>query len=108
VLGTPGGDTIPSTLLQLVNSITDYAVPLDEAVDAPRLHQSIALNGKARMEGSRPIPEALQRKLAHLGHWFANPTGVIGHANTIAIIDGKICGYADPREGGLALGWSAK
>jgi gamma-glutamyltranspeptidase / glutathione hydrolase len=108
ILGTPGGDTIPSTLLQLVNSMTDYSVPLDEAIDAPRLHQSIASDGRARMESRRPIPAALQRNLARLGHRFASPTSVMGHANTIALIDGQIYGYADPREGGLALGWSAK
>ncbi len=108
VLGTPGGDTIPSTLLQLVNLLTDYAVPLDEAIDAPRLHQSIAPNGQARMESNRPIPVALQRSLNRLGHRFVNPTGVMGHANTIALIEGRIYGYIDPREGGLALGWSTK
>lgn len=106
VLGTPGGDTIPSTLLQLINSIVDYGIPIDAAVDSPRLHQSIAPNGRARMERNRPIPKALERQLVALGHRFINPTGVIGHANTIAIIQGKLYGYADPREGGLALGRS--
>jgi gamma-glutamyltranspeptidase/glutathione hydrolase len=107
VLGTPGGDSIPSTLLQLVNSLVDYEVPLDEAVDAPRLHQSIAPNGQARMERNRPISKALERGLTEFGHRFANSTGAIGHANTIAIIRGHFYGYVDPREGGLALGWSA-
>lgn len=108
ILGTPGGDTIPSTLLQLINSIVDYSVPVDAAVDAPRLHQSVARNADARFETRRPIPLGLQRGLRQLGHRFTNSTAVMGHANTIAIIDGAAFGYADPREGGLAMGLAAE
>jgi gamma-glutamyltranspeptidase / glutathione hydrolase len=108
VVGSPGGDTIPSTLLQLLNSLIDYSVPLDDAVDAPRLHQSVAPHGQARMESARPIPVGLQRDLIRRGHRFVNPTAVFGHANSIAVIDGHLYGYVDPREGGLALGWTAE
>jgi gamma-glutamyltranspeptidase / glutathione hydrolase len=108
VLGTPGGDTIPSTILQLLNSIIDYAVPLDEAVDAPRLHQSVAIGGQARMESGHPIPPKLQRGLMRLGHRFASPTSAMGHANSIALVNEHFYGYVDPREGGLALGWAEK
>jgi gamma-glutamyltranspeptidase / glutathione hydrolase len=108
ILGTPGGDTIPSTLLQLLNSLIDYSIPLDQAVDAPRLHQSIAPGGQARLERSRPIPLPLQRGLGQLGHQFVNPTSVMGHANSIAVVDRRFFGYVDPREGGLALGWKGE
>lgn len=104
VLGTPGGDTIPSTLLLLLNALVDYAVPLDSAIDAPRLHQDVGNLGFARTEGHHPIPPELQRRLEQLGHRFRHPTPAMGHANTIALIDGYLYGYADPREGGLALG----
>lgn len=104
VLGTPGGDTIPSTLLQLVNSLVDYAVPIDLAVDAPRLHQGVGRRADVRMEGNRPISADLRRGLTKLGHKFDQPTGAMGHANTIGIIAGVFYGYVDPREGGLALG----
>lgn len=104
VLGTPGGDTIPSTLLLLLNALVDYAVPLDAAVDAPRLHQDVGNLGLARTEGRHPIPPELQKGLERLGHHFYHPTPAMGHANSIAIIDGSLYGYADPREGGLALG----
>jgi gamma-glutamyltranspeptidase / glutathione hydrolase len=108
VVGTPGGDTIPSTLLQLLNALVDYSVPLDEAVDSPRLHQSVAPRGEARMESARPIPVGLQRDLIRLGHRFVSPSAVFGHANSIAVIGGRFYGYVDPREGGLALGWTAE
>lgn len=104
VLGTPGGDTIPSTLLLLLNALLDYAVPLDSAINAPRLHQDVGSLGLARTEGRHPILPELQRRLERMGHRFCHPTPAMGHANTIAIIDGYLYGYADPREGGLALG----
>ncbi|MGE5784782.1 MAG: gamma-glutamyltransferase, partial [Myxococcales bacterium] len=104
VLGTPGGDTIPSTLLQLVNSLVDYSVPIDLAVDAPRLHQGVARRAGVRMEGNRPASAKVRHGLAKLGHKFDQSTGAMGHANTIGVIDGNFYGYVDPREGGLALG----
>lgn len=104
VLGTPGGDTIPSTLLMLVNSLIDYGVALDVAIDAPRMHQDVGTRGLARLEGKHPIAGRLQRELERLGHHFCRPTYAMGHANTIALIDGYLYGYADPREGGLAQG----
>jgi len=104
VLGTPGGDTIPSTLLQIINLIVDYGQSLDDAVDAPRIHQSILRRANARYESRRPLPNAWRVELSRMGHHFVTPTSVMGHANSIAIVDGKPYGYVDPREGGLALG----
>jgi gamma-glutamyltranspeptidase/glutathione hydrolase len=104
VLGTPGGDSIPSTLLQLINLIVDYDVPLDAAIDAPRIHQSVVSPGNARSESKRPIPRRLLAELERMGHHFATPTSYLGHANSIVLSDAMAYGYADPREGGLALG----
>ncbi len=102
VLGTPGGDTIPSTLLQLIVALVDDQLPLDLAVDAPRVHQSYA-GELARFEGARPIPWSQKLALEKLGHRFSKQRGAIGHANSIALLTGVPYGYADPREGGLAL-----
>lgn len=104
VLGTPGGDSIPSTLLQLINLLVDYGLPLDAAVDAPRIHQSIHAKGNARSESARPIGNSLRHALERMGHHFAPPTTYMGHANSIVLVQGVPFGYVDPREGGLALG----
>jgi gamma-glutamyltranspeptidase/glutathione hydrolase len=104
VLGTPGGDSIPSTLLQLVSLLVDQGVPLDTAVDTPRLHQSVLPPGWVRGESTRPISLQLRRALERMGHRFAPPTSTMGHANSIAVTNGIPFGYVDPREGGLALG----
>jgi gamma-glutamyltranspeptidase/glutathione hydrolase len=104
VLGTPGGDSIPSTLLQLINLLVDYGVPLDAAIDAPRLHQSVHPPGNARSEYRRPIAGSLRVALERMGHHFTTPTAYMGHANCIVLAEGVSYGYVDPREGGLALG----
>jgi gamma-glutamyltranspeptidase/glutathione hydrolase len=39
VVGTPGGSRIITTVLQVIVNVIDHAMPLQEAVDAPRIHQ---------------------------------------------------------------------
>jgi gamma-glutamyltranspeptidase / glutathione hydrolase len=38
VLGTPGGARIITTVLEIIVNVIDYGMPLQEAVDAPRIH----------------------------------------------------------------------
>lgn len=38
VLGTPGGSTIPTQLLETIENVIDYNMNLQQAVDAPRFH----------------------------------------------------------------------
>ena len=38
ITGTPGGSTIPTTVLQVITSVIDYQKSLEEAVNYPRFH----------------------------------------------------------------------
>ncbi len=38
VIGSPGGTTIPNTVLQVVLNLIDHGMNIQEAVDAPRIH----------------------------------------------------------------------
>jgi gamma-glutamyltranspeptidase / glutathione hydrolase len=38
VTGSPGGPTIPTTVLQVLTNVIDYKMPISKAVNAPRLH----------------------------------------------------------------------
>lgn len=38
VTGSPGGSTIPTTVLQVITNIIDYDMSLEDAVNTPRLH----------------------------------------------------------------------
>jgi len=102
VLGTPGGDSIPSTLLEVTSNLVDFAMTLPAAIDAPRFHQAYAPD-RARYETSHPLSANLRRKLEKMGHSWNTDWPKQGHANCILLANGVQYGYADPREGGLAL-----
>ena len=38
VTGSPGGSTIPTTVLQVLSNVIDYGMDINEAVNAPRIH----------------------------------------------------------------------
>jgi len=38
VVGTPGGRTIPNTVLQVILNVLDFGMNVQEAIDAPRVH----------------------------------------------------------------------
>jgi gamma-glutamyltranspeptidase/glutathione hydrolase len=102
VLGSPGGDTIPNTVVSVFRLIADHRWPLDKAVDQPRIHHGFVPDA-IRTERLRPIPPAVRQSLVQLGHSLTPPTRSIGDANNLARTTLGWEGYADPREGGLAL-----
>ncbi len=38
VTGSPGGSTIPTTVLQVITNVIDYGMKVNAAVNAPRIH----------------------------------------------------------------------
>ncbi len=103
VLGSPGGDTIPSTVAQVLRNLVDAGMTLDRAVDAPRVHHGFVPD-EMRFERRRPPPKAVLDELVRRGHHLSDKRIPMGDANDIVIATGVAYGYADPREGGLALG----
>ena len=101
-LGTPGGDTIPSTIVQVLRHIIDHRESLSQAVDAPRIHHGF-LPDLLRYERRNPPPADVLRALTRRGHKLKPAGASIGDANEL-MIQGKLAwAYADPREFGLAL-----
>jgi gamma-glutamyltranspeptidase/glutathione hydrolase len=103
VLGTPGGDTIPSTIVQVLRNVVDKGLPLDQAIAAPRIHQSF-FPDRARFETRRPLAPALVSGLKALGHSVSGSHLAMGDANDILVEEEQAYGVADPRGGGLAAG----
>ncbi len=102
VLGSPGGDTIPSTIAQVFHHLVDHGMPLDQSVEAGRLHQSF-LPDEVRYERARPPPKATLDALRKMGHAISKKTIPMGDANSVVLVDGVPYGFADPREGGRAV-----
>jgi gamma-glutamyltranspeptidase / glutathione hydrolase len=103
VLGSPGGDTIPSTVVQIVRDLVDHGMTLEDAIEAPRIHHGFSPD-EVRVESARPIAATLVEALAARGHRVEPSLAPIGDSNDIVIVGGVAFGHADTREGGLALG----
>jgi gamma-glutamyltranspeptidase/glutathione hydrolase len=83
VLGTPGGPTITTTVVQLVRALIDYNVTLDVAVRAPRVHHQWLPDGVFVEPTVEPeIVEGLRAR----GHQIIpSPFGKFGHADCIEV-----------------------
>lgn len=114
VFGTPGGETIGQTQFQVLLNLIDFEMPVQEAIEAPRLALNAEPNfykpGAAievRIEGR--VPPATIAALKAMGHavevlpgW-----GSLGHMQVIRV-DGRTgakTAGADPRRTGYAMGY---
>ncbi|HEY9810178.1 MAG TPA: gamma-glutamyltransferase [Halomicronema sp.] len=100
-VGSPGGSTIITTVLQIILNVLVYGMDAEKAVSAPRLHHQWVPD-KLRVEknfDSGVLAELRNRgnEIEELADW--------GNANLIIITpDGGLEGAADPRGEGAARG----
>jgi gamma-glutamyltranspeptidase/glutathione hydrolase len=108
VVGSPGGDTIPGIVAQLVRNLVDAELDVAAAGRAARIHHQW-LPDEIRTEKPTPIPRAVADELRKMGHVVAESFIPLGDAKLIVIAeDGpRSWAFADDREGGLALGVAA-
>jgi len=66
VTGSPGGRTIPNTVLDVVLGVTAFKQSVRAAVDAPRVHNQW-LPDETRYEAGA-IPDSTMRELEGMGH----------------------------------------
>jgi gamma-glutamyltranspeptidase/glutathione hydrolase len=113
ILGTPGGRRIATTVLQTILNVVDFQMNIQEAVDAPRIHQQW-LPDVTNVDPRALSPDT-RRVLESMGHRFENSeptnhvTAIIVGAPSLggtAIGRNRFYGANDPRGGtGLALGY---
>jgi gamma-glutamyltranspeptidase / glutathione hydrolase len=104
VTGSPGGRTIINTVLGIVVSVIDYDLPIQEAIDAPRLHHQW-FPDEIRFEGLKSHAAAALGLQAR-GHRVAAAVKQ-GDAHSIWINPrtGGYVGAADKRLSGKAAGY---
>jgi len=113
-LGSPGGATIINTVLQIITNIIDYDMNLQQAIDAPRIHNQwlpdeVAYEPYALSEDTLRI----LRSRGHTVHiradaGWSDGDGFMGDAAGVMIEEqtGIRLGATDPRRSdGLALGY---
>ena len=96
VTGSPGGRTIPNTVLSVVLGVTQWGLDVRAAVDAPRWHHQW-LPDVARIEGAeRPEFAKAREQLIRWGHVIESSASQ-GDAHSIGIVDGLRIGAHDVR-----------
>ena len=104
VIGSPGGPTIITTVLQCIMNVIDHDMSIQEAVGAGRFHHQW-LPDKIQHEENAFSPETIAR-LKEMGHTL--DTRRLGDAQGI-IIDARTglrMGGPDPRGRGAARGYN--
>jgi len=108
IIGSPGGSTIITVVLQVILNCIDFDMNIREAIEKPRIHHqwipdSIYYEPKS-------ITDDVRKKLKAMGYAFIDEGAeqrILGIAEGI-MIDNKnniIYGADDPRGGGLAAGY---
>ena len=104
VVGTPGGPTITTTVVQIIRAVIDYGLSIDEAVAAVRVHHQWLPD---RIATENRISPELEAGLKAKGH-EVQKWGQMGHANCIEV-DPATKGFravADvSRDGGKAVAY---
>ncbi|WP_298420741.1 gamma-glutamyltransferase [uncultured Kordia sp.] len=105
VVGTPGGSTIITSVLQTILNVHEYDMGMQEAINQPRFHHQW-LPDTVKMEPGG-FSETIQKELEQLGYTIdVSESIVIGKVEGVLVLpDGKLEGGADPRGDDKAVGF---
>ena len=98
-IGSPGGSTIITTVLQTIVNYIDLGMPMDQAIDAPRLSQR---NGAVTDIEPGFAGSTQAKALAHLGQRWSDQPEEIGAANALVFnADGTVTAVSEGRRHGV-------
>jgi gamma-glutamyltranspeptidase/glutathione hydrolase len=98
VTGSPGGRTIINTILNVVVSVVDYEMPIQDAVDAPRTHHQW-FPDELKFEGAKQHADTV-KVLQTLGHRVSYARQGDCHSILVNPKTGGYIGAADKRLSG--------
>ena len=104
-LGSPGSQTIPNTVLQVITNMIDFKMSLRDAIDYPRIHHQ----GTPDRIDAEPAALVLDvaEKLKAMGHRINPNFRSQGDVHAVAVEPGTNMrlGWSDGRRGGHAIGY---
>ena len=100
VVGTPGGSTIITSVLQVILRVLDQQESLSDAVGAPRIHHQWLPDVVFYEENPQPLPRLIS-DLEEQGYTL-KPRGAIGDVCAIHVGEFRMDAVADPRRRGSA------
>ncbi len=105
VTGSPGGSTIITTVLQCILNVIDHRMPIQEAVDAPRIHHQ--WRPDTLWYELRGLPRDVVRGLEKRGYTVVQRSGTQGWVEAVLIdrAHGWYFGASDPRGPGSSVGY---
>jgi gamma-glutamyltranspeptidase/glutathione hydrolase len=95
VLGTPGGSTIITSVMQVFLNVAEFGMDLEAAVGAKRFHHQW-LPDVIMVEQNAFSPE-LKNQLEAMGHRFREVQSIAKVKAIQVLEDGRLHGVADPR-----------
>jgi gamma-glutamyltranspeptidase/glutathione hydrolase len=106
VLGTPGGDLIIPTITQVIVDLLDFALPLRDAVSAPRMFSNFT---QRELEIENRFPERTYGLLESLGHDVKRSEAFRAYFGAVQSVMydsqmNRLIGCSDPRRSGAAVG----
>ena len=104
-VGTPGGSTIITSVLQTILNVHEFGLSMQKAVDAPRFHNQW-LPDEIRMELNAFDPSIIKQLEAKGYSINLTRSPVIGKVDGVLILDdGRLEGGADSRGDDTAVGF---
>ncbi|WP_447641121.1 MULTISPECIES: gamma-glutamyltransferase [Chitinophagaceae] len=93
VLGTPGGTTIPTSVIQSIVNVIDYKMDIESAIAAPKFHHQWAPDILYIEKGFDPQTVDSLKKMGY----DVKERGAIGRTEIVQYKNGKLLSASDPR-----------
>src|SRR5699024_810874 len=105
-VGSPGGTTIITSVLQTIVNVIGYDMELKAAIEEPKIFSS----SYPSISWETGIPSDVRDQLEQMGHEWESEPGEIGNVNSLMIDSerGTYFGAADSTREGKAIGISAE
>nr|WP_106784984.1 gamma-glutamyltransferase [Lysinibacillus timonensis] len=105
-VGSPGGPTIITSVLQTILNVIEYDMSLEDAISEPRIYT----NNMNSYRYEKDIPRNVIIRLNDMGHSFGDFPTTIGNVQSILIDhqNGLFKGVADDTRDGSAIGIELK